>query len=195
MGRLAAIVIAGGEARRFGADKLTLRDDEGRTLLDVVCTGAAAYADPVIVVGPERALSVTVTWTREDPPGGGPGAALIAGLRLLSSEVDQVMVLAGDSPRGALCIPALQAALAAGHAAAATLVDDHGREQPITTLYDATALRAAADPYGDGANMSVRRILDDLRERGVIGVPDENGAADDVDRPDDARRLGFRLGP
>ncbi len=195
MGRLAAIVIAGGEARRFGADKLTLRDDEGRTLLDVVCTGAMAYADPVIVVGPMRELSVPVVWTREDPAGGGPGAPLIAGLRLLSSEVDEVMVLAGDSPRGALCIPRLQAALATGHGVAASLVDTTGREQPITTLYDVAALREICTPYGDGANMSVRRILDDLRERGVIGVPDENGAADDVDRPDDARRLGFRLDP
>ncbi len=195
MGRLAAIVIAGGEARRFGADKLQLRDDQDRTLLDVVCSGAALYADPLIVVGPERTLSTTALWTREEPPGGGPGAALIAGLALVPADVEQVVVLAGDSPRGALCIPRLGAALATNRGVAATLVDSGGREQPITTLYDVAALRDVVAPYGDGVNISVRRLLDDLRTHGVIGVPDEDGAADDVDRPDDARRLGFRLDP
>ncbi len=195
MGRLAAIVIAGGQARRFGADKLALRDDSGRTLLDIVCTGAAEYADPVIVVGPQRAVDATVIWTREVPAGGGPCAALITGLRDVPADCDQVMVLAGDSPRGALAIPRLRDALGASDHVAATLVDDQGREQPITTLYDVSALRRVTATYGSGENMSVRRILDDLRPAGVIGVPDENGAADDVDRPEDARRLGFRPGP
>ena len=195
MGRLAGIVIAGGEARRFGADKLLLRDDQDRTLLDVVCSGAASHADPLIVLGPERTLSVTVMWTREDPPGGGPGAALIAGLALVPADVERVVVLAGDSPRGPLCIPRLNGALATNRGVAATLVDAGGREQPITTLYDVAALRDVVAAYGDGANMSARRLLDDLRPRGVIGVPDDVGAADDVDRPDDAQRLGFRLDP
>jgi len=195
VGRLAAIVVAGGEARRFGADKLALRDDTGRTLLEMVCQGAAEYADPVVVVGPARALACEVTWAREDPPGGGPGAALIAGLRVLPPDADRVMVLAGDSPRGPAVIPLLRSALDQQVGVAATVVDDQGREQPITTLYDVAALHEVVPAYGDGRDMSVRRILDDLRPRGVIAVPDVNGAADDVDRPADALRLGLRLDP
>ena len=83
MGLLAAIVIAGGEARRFGADKLALRDAQGRSLLDATVTSVAGLADPVIVVGPERPLTHDVQWTREEPSGGGPCAALIAGLALV----------------------------------------------------------------------------------------------------------------
>ena len=51
MGSLAAIVVAGGEPRRFGADKLALRDAQGRVLLEVTVAGVAQSADPVIVVG------------------------------------------------------------------------------------------------------------------------------------------------
>ena len=191
MGELAAIVIAGGAARRFGGDKLSLRSQEGRSLLDVVVAGAAAHAQPVVVVGPDRELSVPVTWAREDPPGGGPGAALIAGLRHLPAHSRQVAVLAGDSPRGPLAIPALVAALGERGGAAATVVDSGGREQPITAVYDVEALRAAAAHHADGADMSVRRLLDDLRSSGVVGVADAWGAAEDIDVPDDAPRLGF----
>ena len=66
MGSLAAIVIAGGAARRFGADKLALRDGEGRGLLEVAVAGVAGLADPVVVVGPERSIPTPVIWTREE---------------------------------------------------------------------------------------------------------------------------------
>jgi len=195
VGRLAAIVIAGGEARRFGSDKLILRNEEGRTLIDVVVSGVAQYAEPVIVVGPKRAVSVPATWTRESPAGSGPGAALIAGLASLPENVTEVAVLAGDGPRGPSAIAPLLAALRDRDAAVATAIDANGREQPITAVYAVAPLRQAVAHYGDGAGMSIRQFLDDLRPLGVVGVPDEIGAADDVDRPDDAHRLGFRPDP
>ena len=52
MGSLAAIVIAGGESRRFGADKLALCDAQGRVLLEVTVAGVAQSADP----GADRCL-------------------------------------------------------------------------------------------------------------------------------------------
>lgn len=189
MGAVAAIVIAGGASSRFGSDKLDLRNDEGHTLLDATVQAAAAVADPVVVVGPARKLSVPVTWVREDPPGGGPCAALIAGLRAIPGDSKHVAVLAGDAPRGAEAVPALL--LVIDDAAAAVVVDAAGREQPITAVYAVPALREAVSGYGTASGMSVRQVLDDLRPQTVVSIIDSWGASDDIDVASDAARLGF----
>lgn len=189
MGSVAAIVIAGGESRRFGADKLDLVGADGRTLLDVTVEGAARVAEPVIVVGPQRALAHEVTWVRESPVGGGPCAALIAGMAAVPVDATHVAVLAGDAPRGADAVPALLTVIDDG--AVATVVDATGREQPLTAVYAATHLREVLATFGDGANASVRAVLDGLRPLTVVSIIDAWGACDDIDVPEDASRLGF----
>ena len=193
MGALAAIVIAGGASSRFGSDKLAARDGEGRSLLEVTVLAAAEVADPVIVVGPEVSLPVPVLWVREEPTGSGPCAALVAGLSCLPPEATHVAVLAGDAPRGADAVPALRQVI--DDAAAATVIDGHGREQPMTAVYAVGPLLEVAAAYGDGAGMPIRRALDDLRPRTVVALLDQWGASDDVDVPEDADRLGFRSDP
>lgn len=189
MGALAAIVIAGGEARRFGADKLALRDAQGRSLLEVTVTGISQIAEPVIVVGPERPMGPDVIWAREDPPGGGPCAALIAGLAVLPDEATHVAVLAGDAPAGGAAVTALRQVI--DDAAAAVVTDASGREQPMTAVYAVPALKAAVTAYGSGHDMSIRQVLDDLRPHTVVAIMDRWSAAADVDRPADAEELGF----
>jgi molybdenum cofactor guanylyltransferase len=211
VGALAAIVIAGGESRRFGADKLALRDAHGRSLLEVTVAGVAAVADPVIVVGPKppgfRQLDEAATpqdlvqlaktgegrcrliWTREDPPGGGPCAALIAGLACVPDDVTHVAVLAGDAPAGGAAITALCQVI--DDAAAAVVTDDSGREQPMTAVYAVSALKEAVAAYGNGLNMSIRQVLDDLRSHTVVSIMDQWSASADIDRPAEARELGF----
>lgn len=193
MGSVAAIVIAGGESRRFGADKLDLADADGRSLLDVTVAGAAHVADPIIVVGPERALSNDVTWVRESPPGGGPCAALIAGVAAVPAGITHVAVLAGDAPKGAAAVPSLLTVIDDG--AVATVLDASGREQPLTAVYAVRHLREALQDFGDGANASVRQVLDVLRPRTVIALIDAWGACNDIDVPEDAARLGFSSEP
>ena len=193
MGALAAIVIAGGASSRFGSDKLAARDAEGRSLLEVTVLAAAEVADPVIVVGPEVSLPVPVRWAREEPAGSGPCAALVAGLPFLPPEATHVAVLAGDAPRGANAVLALRQVI--DDAAVATVIDDHGREQPMTAVYAVGPLLDVAAAYGDGAGMPIRRALDDLRPRTVVALMDQWGASDDVDVPEDADRLGFRGDP
>lgn len=189
MGALAAIVIAGGEARRFGADKLALRDGDGRSLLEVTVAGVAQVADPVIVVGPERDLPTVATWVREDPPGGGPCAALIAGLACVPDEATHVAVLAGDAPAGGAAVTALRQVI--DDAAAAVVTDASGREQPMTAVYALPALTATVAAYGDGRDMSIRQVLDDLRPQTVVAIIDQWSASADIDLPEDAGRLGF----
>lgn len=189
MGVLAAIVIAGGEARRFGSDKLALRDAQGRSLLDATVTSVAGLADPVIVVGPERPLTHDVQWTREEPSGGGPCAALIAGLALVPDGVTHLAVLAGDAPAGGDAVEALLRVI--DDAAAAVVLDDTGREQPMTAVYRVDTLRGVLADLGDGANRSIREVLDALRPQTVVGILDAWSASADIDVPRDADRLGF----
>lgn len=189
MGALAAIVVAGGEARRFGSDKLALRDAGGRGLLEVTVAGVSALADPVIVVGPERDIDTEVVWTRETPAGGGPCAALIAGLALVPDDATHVAVLAGDAPEGGKAVTALRQVI--DDAAAAVVTDATGREQPMTAVYALGPLREVVSTYGDGANRSIRQVLDDLRPRTVVSIIDTWSACADIDRPEDAHRLGY----
>jgi molybdopterin-guanine dinucleotide biosynthesis protein A len=189
VGSLAAIVIAGGEARRFGADKLALRDAQGRGLLDVTVAGVAQVADPVVVVGPQRSLGADVVWAREDPPGGGPCAALIAGVAYLPDDVTHVAVLAGDAPVGGLAVEALRRVI--DDAAAAVVTDPAGREQPMTAIYAVEPLKGVLAAYGTGRDMPIRQVLDDLRPLTVVSIIDQWSASADIDRPEDAGRLGF----
>ncbi|WP_425831820.1 DUF6457 domain-containing protein [Streptomyces fractus] len=96
-----AIVLAGGAARRLGgADKPGVRVG-GRALLDRVLQACAGARATVVVAEPRRTAR-PVVWAREDPPGGGPLAALEAGIRGLESGqgpvAESVVVLSADLP-------------------------------------------------------------------------------------------------
>ncbi|MFD9574642.1 NTP transferase domain-containing protein [Streptomyces sp. NPDC059982] len=134
-----AIVLAGGAARRLGgADKPALPVG-GRALLDRVldsCPDAAT----TVVVGPRRPTARPVTWTLEDPPGGGPVAALAAGLRATTAEL--VLVLSADLPfLDRDTVRTLIGAASAGPADGALLRDPDGRDQPLVAAYRAEPLR------------------------------------------------------
>ncbi|MER8005228.1 NTP transferase domain-containing protein [Streptomyces sp. NPDC094149] len=133
-----AVVLAGGAARRLGgADKPGVHVG-GRALLDRVLA-ACADARTTVVVADPRPTPRPVRWAREDPPGGGPLAALDAGLRHTTAE--QVVVLSADLPfLGAPTVRRLLAALRAGSADGALLTDADGRDQPLVAAYRRPAL-------------------------------------------------------
>ncbi|MEV0260597.1 NTP transferase domain-containing protein [Streptomyces sp. NPDC050617] len=139
-----AVVLAGGAARRLGGvDKPSVRVG-GRTLLDRVLS-ACADAESVVVVGPERPTATPVTWTREDPPGGGPVAALAAGLRRVRAGT--AVVLSADLPfldahtvRGLLAALDGEADRGDGREGA-LLADADGRDQPLVAAYRTEPLR------------------------------------------------------
>nr|WP_242641280.1 DUF6457 domain-containing protein [Streptomyces kasugaensis] len=88
-------MLAGGAARRLGgADKPALSVG-GRPLLDRVLA-ACPDAATTVVVGPGRPTRRAVVAALEDPPGGGPLAALDAGLRHTTAPT--VLVLSADLP-------------------------------------------------------------------------------------------------
>ena len=184
------IVLAGGGARRFGGTDKVLLPVGGRPMLDRVlaaCAGAAS----VTVVGPRRpvdpSIPVRPRWTREDPPGSGPLAAVAAGLGEGAAPV--VVVLAADMPLvDADVVAELVAALATGPTTgpvpdveAVTLTDETGRTQPLAAAYRRTAVDRVLAETGDPRNQPARRLTTHLRCAELRSPR----AARDCDTPDD----------
>ncbi|MGA5315578.1 NTP transferase domain-containing protein [Streptomyces pseudogriseolus] len=163
-----AVVLAGGAARRLGgADKPAVRVG-GRPLLDRVLAACADARTTVVVAGP-RPTARPVTWAREDPPGGGPVAALDAGLRPVTAE--HVVLLSADLPfLDGRTVGALLDALRRGAADGVLLTDADGRDQPLVAAYRTPSLRrelaALSARHGGTAGLPLRRLtgaLDLLR--------------------------------
>ncbi|MFC7880593.1 NTP transferase domain-containing protein [Streptomyces sp. NPDC057376] len=167
-----AVVLAGGAARRLGgADKPGLRVG-GRALLDRVLAACAGARSTVVVAAP-RPTARPVTWVREDPPGGGPLAALAAGLGHTTAE--HVVVLSADLPfLAGATVGRLLSALAASDADGVLLTDADGRDQPLVAAYRASALRrelaALTRDREDGADGTDRADLTGLPLRRLTGA-------------------------
>jgi molybdopterin-guanine dinucleotide biosynthesis protein A len=181
------VVLAGGGGQRLGGvDKGALLVG-GRSLLDHVLV-ATEGARATVVVGPERATARPVTWACEDPAGGGPLAALAAGLAALPPG-GVVVVLATDLPDlDAAALARLLAGL--GEADGVVFVDAGGRRQPLAAAYRAAALRAAVRALEPVAGKPVRLLFERLD---VVTVPDL-GAAADCDTPDQLAQARARHG-
>jgi molybdopterin-guanine dinucleotide biosynthesis protein A len=155
-----AVVLAGGRARRLGGIAKPAVDVGGRPMLARVLA-AVADAGHVIVVGPPLAGldGPQPVWTREDPPGAGPVAALRAAVALLPPGAGTVVVLAADLPfLDAATVARLRAAVTGPGATvpgAAVLVDDGGRDQYLAAAWTATALRQALSTVEDDRMSSV----------------------------------------
>ena len=183
-----AVVLCGGESRRFGSDK-TRADFGGMPVLDALLT-TLPHDWQVLCVGPERPTRREgVRWTREDPPGGGPVAGLAAALQGLESPV--TVLLGGDMPYAGPVAAQLAAALAdVPDADAVAGVDGEGRVQPLLAAYRTAALRAALPDRPAGTPL--RRLLDRLR---VDERPVPQAASLDVDTPADLEAARHRLEP
>ncbi|MEH0936851.1 molybdenum cofactor guanylyltransferase [Micromonospora psammae] len=167
----AAVVLAGGAARRMGGRDKPALPVGGRPMRERVLA-AVADATPRVLVGPAGPVPAGVLVTREDPPGGGPVAATAAGLALLDpgTTTTTVALLAADLPlltRDAL--GELLGALAGEHDGVC-LLDDAGRRQPLCGVWRVRPLRAALDRLAvrrggtlDGASM--RQLLGELAVR------------------------------
>ncbi|MET9501800.1 NTP transferase domain-containing protein [Streptomyces sp. NPDC006622] len=186
-----ALVLAGGGARRLGgADKPGVRVG-GRALLDRVL-GACGDAETTVVVADPRPTTRPVRWTREDPPGTGPVAALGAGLRHITAA--HVVVLSADLPFLATdTVRRLLMALDAEGTEGALLTDADGRDQPLVAAYRTSALRRELSVLGEGdgglGGLPLRRLTAGLD---LTRVPDPV-ASFDCDTWDDIAAARARI--
>ncbi|MCS5722378.1 NTP transferase domain-containing protein [Herbiconiux sp. CPCC 203407] len=209
---LDAIVLAGGRSSRLGGSPKAELLVRGRRLVDIAVEAVlTAGSRHVVVVGPDELapLPAAATLTREDPPFGGPAAALAAGLAGLadlaadvSTPPDALLVLACDMPGAERALPALLDAVlsessgtpraggGSGEGWAVMAVDHDGRRQPLLAVYGLAALSArvsvrSSEPGGlDGAPF--HSLLEGL---GITEVPIPAGSSSDIDTWSDAGRF------
>jgi molybdopterin-guanine dinucleotide biosynthesis protein A len=172
-----AIVLAGGAATRLGGIAKPQLEVDGRTLLDRV-VAAVAEARRVVLVGPAQPVRGEVVFCREEPPGGGPVAAIAAGVPHTRAEV--VVVLAADLPSIAPAVPALLDALPTS--GAALLVDASGRVNYLAAAWRRRDLLDALAALGDPFGVAARTLAAGVHQ---VHVPDLAGWGRDCDTWED----------
>jgi nicotine blue oxidoreductase len=175
MGRIAAVVLAAGEATRFGAPKQ-------RLLLPRVLTRLAeAPVDEIVVVEgaheldlpgdtPSPGIPVRLVecsdWSR------GPGASLRCGLMALAADVDAAVVVLADGPD--LSRDAVGRLLDAWRAGGETVAASYAGDRGHPVVLSRSDWKAVRD--------------EGLRDFPVRLVPcDDLGSPGDIDTPEDLR--------
>lgn len=193
------LVLAGGRATRFGADKLAV-EIAGRPLLHYAIASVAAVTGRVMVALAQRAplpslprLTVPLELVRDRSADLGPLAGLAAALDAIG-QADRgrpMLVVAGDAPS---MFPILLAGLvrALGDANAAVLADgDDWRPLPFVVRTGPAG--AIVGECLVGPDRSLRGVLRTLRPA-IVGEAvwrswDPDGAwRDDIDAPADLAR-------
>jgi molybdopterin-guanine dinucleotide biosynthesis protein A len=174
-----AVLLAGGQGSRLGGRHKPAIALRGRTLLNHALA-AVGGADRVVVVGPVEPTDRPVRWTREQPPGGGPVAAMAAGL----AEIDaaEIAVLATDLA-GVTAGTIDRLRTARTERDGAVLCDATGRKQWLIGVWRTDRLRAALPAVTAG--VSLRSVMSTLD---VADVPELPGESADIDTPADLAR-------
>ena len=181
------LLLTGGKSQRLGFEKTSLLRD-GESLADRSARVLAHACHPVLEVGPGASQLAAI---REDPPGSGPLAAVVAGATALRAHghTGPVIVLAVDLP----FIEVAVLTWLAEHPAAGTVVPRVGGEaQPLCARYAPEALAVAEQLVAEG-----ERSMHSLLAAAGVTVLDEDAwdavcdahVFADVDTPVDLARL------
>jgi molybdopterin-guanine dinucleotide biosynthesis protein A len=181
------VLSGGGGARLGGVDKASI-EVGGRTLLEHALEALVDVTE-VVVVGPEVPTSRPVRFTREDPPGGGPAAGLLAGIRRLGPTPTRVVVLAVDMPL--VTRDTVRRLVAADRGDGAMLVGADGRRQFLCAVYSVQALDHAARDCSSGHGLALRDLVAGLELEAVAATP---GETRDLDTWQDLTELREVLG-
>jgi molybdopterin-guanine dinucleotide biosynthesis protein A len=168
-GGVAAIVLAGGRASRFGTDKL-IAELEGEQLLERAVAAVATVADEVIVAGRSavRTGSIAARSVEDRTPFAGPLAGLADALEVVRAE--RAVVIGGDMPA---VVPGVLASMldrldAQPAVQVVTLALPHGADAAHAAR-QVLPLAIAVDPGRVAARMaiaegerSLQRLLDRL---------------------------------
>lgn len=186
---IVGILLTGGTSRRLGTDKALVRVG-GQTLarrsaavLHSVC------GNRCVEVGPGHSALRAV---REDPPGTGPLAAIVAGLDALAvTAADTVVVLACDLPR----VEAVLLELLLDIGGDGAVPEWAGRAQTLCAVYGPRVVAEMRLRHSAGEH-SLRwvpasgvTLVSEARWQTVVA----QSALHDLDTPDDAADLGITL--
>lgn len=193
---LDAVILAGGRAERLGGASKPDLVVGGRTLLETAIDAAgSAGCARIVVVGPPSLEAPGCIVVREDPPFGGPVAALAAGLAALAADASapdaasepapDLLVLACDMPEASVAVDRLLAGRESAGADGVCLVDGSGREQWLAAIYSRRALARAFDAMGDDVDGAAMRRLTASLDLAVVA---DRGSTHDIDTWSDLER-------
>ena len=120
---------------------------------------AVSAARHIVVVGEQRGAITGVEWTQESPAGGGPVAALAAGLAAIGPDAEPlVAVLASDLP---FVDPGAVKSLieAAGGRDGAVSVDEGDNLNPLLAVYRTPRLRSVLSANASLTGAALLRVL------------------------------------
>lgn len=163
------VVLCGGTSRRFGAGDKTAAvvQHDSTTVLDRILLDLPDKW-PVVCVGDRRPTVREVSWRREEPPFGGPVAAVAAGISAAGTARNEkqwiddgiVVVLAGDQPfAGSLAEEIVAVLLDAPSAEGVVAITSEQFPQHLLGAYRTSPLRRVVKGR---ANVSVRSTLGTL---------------------------------
>jgi molybdenum cofactor cytidylyltransferase len=190
--QIGGVILAAGEARRFGSQKL-LAPLNGRPLLQHVidAANASCLEDIVLVVGADAEdllAHVEVGRTRgiRNPhPALGLASSLQAGLRALDGRLHAALILLGDMP--GVTANLIGDLVARGKETRATAVVSvwRGQRSPPVVLHK-SLWPAAFALQGD---VGMREVLGTHADVLELTVTEELGSLEDVDTPLDHQRV------
>jgi len=183
------VILAAGEARRFGAQKL-LAPLDGRPLVQHVidAANASCLEDTVLVVGSGDLVSQIdpgrTRVVRNPDPARGLASSLQLGLRTLDPRLHAALVLLGDVPGVTTAL--IDELVARGRETRASAVVSvwHGRRSPPVVLHK--SLWAAA--FALEGDIGMREVLKNADVVEFV-VTDALGSLDDIDTPEDHARV------
>ena len=186
-GRVAAVILAAGESRRFGSPKQLVVVD-GVTLLEhVIATARTSGLMPVVAVvpvwlsRPARLSADWLRWIRNPYPERGMSHSLQLGLEALADEAEAAVILLGDQPR----IPAETiAAVLAARGERPIVAAEAGGVLAPPVLIERSQFGLASRLTGDQGLRDVLRGSPDLLRVVLVARHPP-----DMDTPDDLERL------
>ena len=154
----AAIIVVGGRAQRLGGVNKPWLSIQGKPMIDHILESTLPHVQQCVLVGdaPDGWSNAAVVLTREEPAGGGPVAAVRAGMQLLRPDIDEVLLLAGDAP---FIDDALSALLTVELTDGAVAVEADGRSQYLC----ARVRRSDLDTALAAAETSMQSVFKGLR--------------------------------
>ena len=186
------IILAGGQSRRMGRDKLRLTLSGEALLERAVRRFSAGFPAVRVSTGsPERYPELGEKRIFDRYPGAGPLAGLEAALRETGGDV---FLVGGDMP---LASPEAAKKLIAlcGEADACVLTDGDGRWEPLFGFYRQRILPEAEALLAEGKNSMaglLKRI--NLREASLTELGETADLLRNLNNPEDYEKLCLELG-
>lgn len=160
-----ALILAGGDSRRMGCDKATLRLGEKTLLQRVVDVVQPLFPEMMVSVRQPRA---DIEWPQIIDPAGsaGPLAGLCAGLEHAQARgVPWIFAVATDMPFVQAALIRHLATLREGFQVVVPMVQ--GQPQPLASFYSVESLETVRTILSGNGKHSLRALLEGLKVRYV----------------------------